>query len=165
MSRAELAATSRALALVALPIWVADFVTKWLADAYLWPPHTAHRVLGDVVRFTLGYNRQGVMGLPVGPYSRWILSAVSIVLLGVLVRLLYETHAHEKLRATSLALIIGGALGNLLDRLMSGRGVVDFIDIGIGTWRFWTFNVADVAIDIGIALFAWTLWRAARRSA
>jgi signal peptidase II len=82
----------------------------------------------------------------------------------VLVRLLYETRAHEKLRAVSLAMIIGGALGNLLDRLMSSRGVVDFIDVGIGTWRFWTFNVADMAIDIGIALFAWTLWRAGRHS-
>jgi signal peptidase II len=164
ISRTAFAATSRALAFVALPVCVLDVVTKRLAVAYLQPPHTAHRVLGDAVRFTLGYNQQGVMGLPVGPYSRWILSGVSIVLVAVLVRLLYESQPHEKLRATSLAVIIGGALGNLLDRLASGRGVVDFIDIGSRTWRFWTFNVADMAIDIGIAVFAWTLWRAARHA-
>lgn len=144
-----LAATGRALALVALPVWVLDFVTKRLAVVLLEPPATPHRVLGDTVRLTLGYNRQGVMGLPVGPYSRWILSGLSLVLLAVLLRLLYETRAHERLRSTSLALIIGGAVGNLLNRLASGRGVVDFIDIGVGTWRFWTFNVADVAIDVG----------------
>ncbi len=155
--------TLRVLATAALPVWVADFVTKRLAVAYLLP-HTPHRVLGDAVRLTLGYNQQGVMGLPVGPYSRWVLSGFAIVLLVVLVRLLRETRAHERLRAASLAVIIGGALGNLLDRLASGRGVVDFIDIGIGTWRFWTFNVADMAIDVGVALFAWTLWRASRHA-
>ena len=157
-------ATGRALAFVTLPLWIADIVTKQLALAYVRPPGTPHRLLGNAVRLTLGYNQQGVMGLPVGPYSRWILSGVSIVLLGVLVRWLYETRAGDGLRATALALIIGGALGNLLDRLASGRGVVDFIDIGIGRWRFWTFNVADMAIDVGVVLLAWTLWRAGRRS-
>ena len=164
MSRAEFAATGRVLASVALPVWIADFVTKWLALEYLWPPYTPYRVLGNAVRLTLGYNRQGVMGLPVGPYSRWILSVVSIVLLVALVRLLYETRVHEKLRAIALGMIIGGALGNLLDRLASARGVVDFIDLGVGRWRFWTFNVADMAIDIGIVLFAWALWRAGKHA-
>jgi signal peptidase II len=159
------AATGRALALVALPVWVLDVVTKRLAVALLQPPGAPHQVLGDLVRLTLGYNRQGVMGLPVGSYSRWILSGVSLVLLAVLMRLLHEARADERLRTTSLALIIGGALGNLLDRLVSGRGVVDFIDIGIGARRFWTFNLADVAIDVGVALFAWTLWRRGDRSA
>jgi signal peptidase II len=149
---------------VALPVWVADFVTKRLAVAGLQPAHMPHQVLGNTVRLTLAYNQQGVMGLPAGPYGRWILSGVSIVLLGVLIRLLQTARAHQRLRATALALIIGGACGNLLNRLGSARGVVDFIDLGYGTWRFWTFNVADVAIDVGVALFAWTQWRAGRRA-
>jgi len=155
---------ARALALVSLPVWAADFVAKRLAVAYLQPPHAPHRVIGESLRFTLAYNRQGVMGLPVGAHGRWILSGVSIVLLAVLVRLLQTTRASDRLRAASLAVIIGGALGNLLDRLASGRGVVDFIDVGVGSWRFWAFNLADVAIDVGVVLFAWTLRRDARNA-
>jgi signal peptidase II len=45
--------------------------------------------------------------------------------------------------------VAGGALGNALDRLRSARGVVDFIDVGVGAARFWTFNVADMAITVG----------------
>jgi signal peptidase II len=54
----------------------------------------------------------------------------------------------------ALALVTGGAVGNLLDRLRSPRGVVDFIDIGVGDIRFWTFNVADVGVSIGAVLLA-----------
>ena len=154
----------RALAWVTLPVWALDFVTKRLAAGGLQPPHTPHQVSGDAVRLTLAYNQRGVMGLPVGPYGRWLLIGASIVLLAVLIRLLHTTRAGDRLRATALALIVGGALGNLLDRLVSGRGVVDFIDIGFGTWRFWTFNLADVAIDAGAALLAWALWRPARET-
>jgi signal peptidase II len=56
-------------------------------------------------------------------------------------------------------------VGNLIDRVRSGRGVVDFIDIGVGNTRFWTFNVADSAITIGAILLAVTLWRAEGGSA
>jgi signal peptidase II len=59
----------------------------------------------------------------------------------------------------ALALVMGGALGNLLDRLRSTRGVVDFIDLGVGTWRFWTFNLADVGVSVGALLLAWHLAR------
>jgi signal peptidase II len=48
-------------------------------------------------------------------------------------------------------------VGNLLDRLRSARGVVDFIDIGIGTHRFWTFNIADIGVTIGTAMLTWIL--------
>jgi signal peptidase II len=51
-------------------------------------------------------------------------------------------------------------LGNAWERLFSPRGVVDFIDLGIGTIRFWTFNVADIAITLGAGLLALTFWRA-----
>ena len=57
-----------------------------------------------------------------------------------------------------LALIAGGALGNLLDRLRSVRGVVDFIDVGIGDSRFWTFNVADSGVTCGAILLMLVLW-------
>jgi signal peptidase II len=154
---------ARILLWVALPVLIADFTAKRLAVAHLQPPHTPHRVLGDVLRFTLAYNRQGVMGLPIGPNGRWLLIAFTVILLVVLVRLLRAAPARDRLRPVSLALIIGGACGNLVGRLVAGR-VVDFIDVGTAAWRFWTFNLADVAIDVGIGLLVWSLWRGAPRA-
>lgn len=58
-----------------------------------------------------------------------------------------------------LALVASGALGNLLDRVRSPRGVVDFIDVGVGSWRFWTFNLADAAIVAGGVLLVSALQR------
>jgi signal peptidase II len=69
--------------------------------------------------------------------------------------------ANSRLLVTGLALVTGGALGNLYDRVMSARGVVDFIDVGIGATRFWTFNIADVGISAGAILLAASLWRRA----
>lgn len=157
------ASRARILVRVTLPVLIADAVTKRLAVAHLQPPLSPHPVIGDAVRLTLAYNREGVMGLPVGPYGRWVLIGVTVVILIVLARLLRDTGPGQRLRALAIALIMGGAVGNLVDRLASSRGVVDFIDVGTPTWRFWTFNVADMAVDVGVVLLAWALWRAAER--
>ena len=63
----------------------------------------------------------------------------------------------------ALGLITGGAVGNLADRLRSPRGVVDFIDMGLGDYRFWTFNVADVGVTVGAALLLYILLRRSRQ--
>jgi signal peptidase II len=62
----------------------------------------------------------------------------------------------------ALALVCAGALGNLFDRIRSPYGVVDFIDIGVSGWRFWTFNVADSAVTVGALVLAWSLSREER---
>ena len=72
---------------------------------------------------------------------------------------------HDRTLALALALIVAGASGNLLDRLRSERGVVDFIDIGFGDMRFWTFNLADVAVFCGAVLLANLLIRRDRDDA
>jgi signal peptidase II len=54
--------------------------------------------------------------------------------------------------------VCGGAIGNLIDRVRSASGVVDFIDVGLGDMRWPTFNVADMAVSIGAFLLAWVLW-------
>jgi signal peptidase II len=59
----------------------------------------------------------------------------------------------------AIALVTGGALGNLVDRVRWARGVVDFIDVGLAGWRFWTFNVADIGVTCGAILLAIILWR------
>jgi signal peptidase II len=63
------------------------------------------------------------------------------------------------MRTLALGLAWGGAAGNLLDRFIDTRGVVDFIDIGVGDVRFWTFNVADSAVTVGALMLAFVLWR------
>jgi signal peptidase II len=63
------------------------------------------------------------------------------------------------MRILALGLAWGGAAGNLLDRVRSSHGVVDFIDVGVSSWRFWTFNVADSAVTIGALVLAWSLSR------
>jgi signal peptidase II len=135
-------------------VLLTDCATKRVAEATLAPAHVPHELLGDVVRLTLTYNPGAAMGLSLGSYSRpafSILAGVALLVLGTLYRRLSPRLA---LPAIGLALVTGGALGNALDRLQSARGVVDFIDVGIGPTRFWTFNVADVAITLGAILLA-----------
>ena len=66
----------------------------------------------------------------------------------------------------ALGLVAGGAAGNLIDRIRSARGVVDFLDVGVGALRWPTFNVADIAVSCGAVALALSLWREdARRPA
>ena len=73
------------------------------------------------------------------------------------------TTTDERLKVLALGLAWGGAAGNLIDRVRSKPGVVDFIDIGVGNVRFWTFNVADSAVTIGAVLLGWVLLQEDRR--
>jgi signal peptidase II len=138
---------------------IADCTTKELAEAYLAPEHTPHDVAGSVVRFTLTHNPGAAMSLSLGGYSRVGFSVAALLALVVLVRLYRTTPPDARRRATALGLLIGGAAGNLLNRLLSPRGVTDFIDIGVRSWRFWTFNVADAGITIGAVLLLVVLTR------
>jgi len=139
-------------ALVAL-----DLLSKELA-ARLLAPAVPHEVLGDYVRLTLVYNRYGAMGLTLGAWSRPAFGAVAVVAIVVLTVMLRRTPPGDRLRAAALSLLTAGAAGNLWDRLRSGQGVVDFIDVGIGRYRFWTFNVADSALTIGVIFLALLMW-------
>ncbi len=141
---------------------LADCGTKRLAVEHLSPPYIPHEVAGDWLRLTLAYNRGAAMGLSLGAYSRLGLALVAALSLVVLSKLYRRSPAGDWVRATALALVAGGALGNLLDRLRSPRGVVDFIDLGIGDLRFWTFNLADLAITCGAILLAVQLAREGR---
>lgn len=135
-----------------------DFCTKAIAASRLGFEGLPHPVVGDWLRFTLVHNPGAAFGLHVGQYSRWIFMMLTIVALFILGRLYYATRAGDTVRTLSLALVCGGALGNLIDRIASARGVVDFIDIGMGDSRWPTFNVADMAVSIGAFLLAWVLW-------
>ena len=140
-----------------------DVTTKSLAVRYLVPEYIPHEVFGDAVQLTLAFNPGASFGIGVGEYSRIVFIALALVALIVLARLYRAAPAHDRSRAVALALICAGAIGNMLDRMRSARGVVDFIDLGIGDARFYTFNVADVAITIGAVLLASILWQEDRK--
>lgn len=145
---------------------VVDQITKLLAEHFLVPRYVPHRIIGDVVRFTLAYNPGAAFSMSLGEYSRFIFGAFAVIALVVLWRLYRLSgpgkRAGDRLRIFALGLAWGGAAGNLIDRVRSPAGVVDFIDIGVSSWRFWTFNVADSAVTVGALLLAWTLSREER---
>jgi signal peptidase II len=134
-----------------------DVASKRLVVTQLSPPYVPHNVIDDVLRFTLAYNPEGAMSFSLGPASRWWFVLLSIGTLFVLAYIYSQTPREDRIQIASIALICGGAVGNLLDRIRSARGVVDFIDIGIGTHRFWTFNLADLAVTLGTAMLTWIL--------
>jgi signal peptidase II len=150
---------------VLMTVVAIDVVTKVLAVANLSPQHIPHDVLGEHLRFTLVYNPGAAFGLNLGPYSRWIFMALTIGALVVLWRLYQATRQGDLYRALALGLVCGGAVGNLIDRVRSPLGVVDFIDVGVRDMRWPTFNVADMAVSIGAFLLAWVLWGEERESA
>ncbi|HTI16779.1 MAG TPA: signal peptidase II [Trinickia sp.] len=85
-----------------------------------------------------------------GGWQRWAFTALGIVAALVIVYLL-KRHGNQRLFCTALSLIMGGALGNVIDRLVH-RHVIDFLDFHVGGWHWPAFNLADSAITIGAAL-------------
>ena len=88
-----------------------------------------------------------------GGWQRWFFTAITIVISGVLVLMLRRQH-QDRLMATACALVLGGALGNLYDRLTLGY-VVDFVMLHAGGYAWPAFNVADSAISAGVVLMVW----------
>jgi signal peptidase II len=144
------------LALIALALIAADRGSKMLVDgADLGMPQ---QLIGSFVQIIRGENRGGLFGIVQG--SAPLLAALSV---GVILALVIF-HERERLPQVTpvtvgVGLLIGGAIGNLIDRLVFGY-VLDFIDVGVGSLRFWTFNIADAGISFGILiLLIDTLWR------
>jgi signal peptidase II len=150
---------------VAAGFLVVDVVTKWWAVDALAPMHTRHEILGEWLTFTLLYNPGAAFGLHLGEWSRWIFMALTVAAAVILTRMYQTTAEGDTIKVTSLGMILGGAIGNLIDRIRSGQGVVDFIDVGIGDMRWPTFNVADIGVSCGALLLAWVLWREDRAAA
>jgi signal peptidase II len=144
---------------VGIPLVLADRLTKVIAYAELQPPGIPHKLIGSVVRFTLLFNRDAAMNLTLGPWSRWGFAGIAVIGIGVMVHLLRNSPPDARLRAMALGMIAAGAAGNLIDRLRWDRGVVDFIDVGLGSHRFWTFNVADAGVTVGAVILAFLFSR------
>ena len=136
---------------------VADLVTKLLAEAWLAPTRPI-AVLGDYVQLRLVFNQCAAFGLCLGSYSRWIFFGLALVALVVLRSMVLAARPGDRFRLVALALVCAGAVGNVIDRIRSARGVVDFVDVGVGNTRWPTFNVADSAITVGAIALAVSLW-------
>ncbi|MET0518195.1 MAG: signal peptidase II [Burkholderiaceae bacterium] len=95
-------------------------------------------------------------------WQRWFFVALGLAAT-VFIGFLLRRHGHQTLFALALSLILGGALGNVIDRLLHGY-VVDFIQLHYAGWYFPSFNVADSAITIGAVLLVWDELRRVRKS-
>lgn len=135
---------------LAILILIVDQLTKaWILDGLslrevgqvlVWPP---------LLNFSYVENTGVSFGLFGGGGARWILAVFSLVVAAVLAW--WALKAERRLLATAIGLVIGGAIGNVIDRIRFGY-VVDFVDVsGIGFFP-WVFNVADSAITIGVVL-------------
>ncbi len=143
---------------LALGILAGDVVSKRIAEARL-PLHVPQEVIGDWVRWTLTYNTGAAMNMSLGGWSRTVFSVLALVMIVIIVRMWRGLPPSSTWLSASLAMIAAGATGNLIDRVRSARGVVDFIDVGIGASRFWTFNVADSGVTCGAVILAILTWR------
>ena len=152
--------------LVATGIWVFDFITKRLvlqhADALRFD---RVEVLGEFFRLAYVRNPGAAMGLT--PFGRWVLVSISAGAAVLLIWFLLTTPPAMRARRLAMGLILGGALGNLVDRVFYDGLVVDFLDFGLGPARFWTFNIADIGVTCGGVLLLICLladeWRDRRR--
>ena len=140
-------------------IVVADQITKaWVNASFpLVQPASAGgsaaaptQVLGEFVEIAKIHNNGAIFGL--FGASAPIFALASLAVIGIILWYQLRRGASSSVVLTvALSLLLGGALGNLIDRLRQGY-VIDFMDMGIGTWRWYTFNVADASISVSIVL-------------
>ena len=138
---------------VAAVIVVADQLTKLLIRREF-ELYDTTAVIPNLFSLTRIHNTGAAFGLLDGvdlPFKTGLLALVSVAALVGLVMFAVSLPEIHRLARVGVALVVGGAAGNLIDRVWLGY-VVDFVDVYWGTWHFWAFNVADSAISVGMAL-------------
>ncbi len=130
---------------------VCDQASKHLAEALLVP----HQPVGVLPFFDwyLTYNTGAAFSFlaDAGGWQRWLFTGLALVISAIIVQWLRTLPREETLTALALALILGGAIGNLIDRLVFGH-VIDYIQVWLGSYPFPAFNIADAAISVGAVL-------------
>ena len=145
-------------AAVLLGVVALDLITKLIIQR-TFHLYQQTNVIGDYLRLTYIHNPGAAFGIHLGPYSRFIFLGLSIVALFALAGMYWVTPPKDRVRLSAIALICAGAIGNLLDRIRSPLGVVDFLDVGVGDLRWPVFNVADIAVTTGAIILALSLWK------
>ena len=132
---------------------LSDQLTKAMIRTLL-PLHESIGVFPGFFDLTHVHNTGAAFGLlnsvdiPYKPVIMTVISLAALIAIGVFAT---QTTSDERLTKMGLALVCGGAIGNLIDRVTAGY-VIDFIDVYWGDWHFWAFNVADSAITVGACL-------------
>lgn len=136
---------------LSLAVLVADLASKELALALLEPGRPVPVL--PVLNWTLVFNPGAAFSFlgDAGGWQRWLFSGLALVVSVLLVVWLRQTPREQRWLAAAYALILGGAVGNLVDRLRHGH-VVDFVDAHWRGWHFPAFNIADAAITCGAAI-------------
>jgi signal peptidase II len=145
---------------LAIVVVIVDQGTKMLAE-HLLVLHEPRAVFPSF-NFFLTYNTGAAFSFlrDAGGWQRWLFAGISTAV-GIFIAVwLLRIPSRQRWLACALALVLGGAVGNLIDRLFrSGGGVVDFIDVYYGTWHWPAFNIADSAISIGAVMLVWSALR------
>jgi signal peptidase II len=148
---------------VSLAVVVADLATKaWISSAFA---YGESREVTPFFNLVLVHNKGAAFSFlaDAGGWQRWFFTIVTIVISAAIVAMLRRHHG-SRLLAVSLALVLGGAIGNLYDRLTLGH-VVDFVQLHARGYYWPAFNVADSAISVGVALLVWDSLRGEARGA
>jgi signal peptidase II len=150
--------------LLSLVVLVLDQWTKWLVEVHL-PEHVIQPVVPGFLNLTHVRNRGVAFGMFAdgGDHTPLVLTLLALFALTLVGVYFVRAALHERMLLTSLALILGGAVGNLIDRIAAGE-VTDFVDAYIGMHHWPAFNVADSAITVGIVLMLLDSVLAGRRS-
>jgi signal peptidase II len=136
-------------------IIVIDQITK----QFFWRNGQNYDVIGDFFRITLVRNAGAAFGLFQG--GRVFFIAASIIAIIFILYVGLKLPRSDRPRRLLLGLILGGAIGNLIDRVHTGQ-VIDFLDVGIGVHRWPVFNVADMGVSVGAAILLIYLMRSPR---
>jgi signal peptidase II len=146
---------------ISLWVVVMDQGTKQIAEVQL-TPHQPVNLL-PYFDWYLTYNTGAAFSLlaDAGGWQRWLFTGIAIIISIVIVQWLRNLPGEDRLTALSLSLILGGAIGNLIDRILLGH-VIDYIQVWLGSYPFPAFNLADAAISVGAALLILSSLFAAR---
>lgn len=138
---------------LALVVLILDQWTKWLAESKL-TFHEPVPIIEPVLNWTLAYNYGAAFSFlaDAGGWQKWFFSGLALVMALFLIIYLIKVPRNAKLLSVGLALVLGGAVGNLIDRLLHGH-VIDFIHVHYAdVWHYPIFNIADIGICIGVAI-------------
>lgn len=140
--------------MLSLIVIVFDQASKYLASVFL-TPYKPLPVF-PMFNFTLAYNSGAAFSFlsGAGDWHRWFFAGFSFIVSVILAVWLYRTESQARFLLAGISLILGGAIGNLIDRALDGY-VIDFIDVYYKHHHFATFNLADSAICIGAGFFFW----------
>jgi signal peptidase II len=143
--------------LLSLVVVAVDQWSKALVEVHL-PLYAAHPLAPGWLNLTHIRNTGVAFGLLSGRNSSLGLAVLGLIALVLVVVYFAFTHTRDRWLLAALSLVLGGAVGNLMDRIMSGA-VTDFLDVYVGPSHWPSFNVADSAITVGIALLAFDVLR------